>query len=355
MAYTVAAHGVTGGSSEYTFLGRYLHKVAQETLYPQLFLYQFGQKVPLPGNSGKIIHIPYFIKQEPIESVGTGVSESAVPGTEFAVSGDNYTGEVAGYHGFFGFSDFFYATHEVPGVLAAGVRQLAAHMAKTYDNQIRDALSALTAAASGTGASACAINGSQGLYGSVASGSITSGMHLSVDGLLAAEASLGDDDAMAFPDGTYACIISPAQGYDMFTDQAGTGNANINISSWLQTTAGQSKYERAVLGTIGRLKIMTSTQSVAYFPSPGTAAVSSSPMAASTEGYGAYVIAPGAYAVVDLQNARPSIIIQPFGSAGTADPTKKKMTVGMKGYWTQINMDTGNRFRMLLSSRRYGS
>lgn len=347
MAVTVAAHGVTGGSSEYTFLGRYLHKVAQETLYPTLFLYQFGQKVPLPGNSGKIIHIPYFIKQEPIEDAGTGTSEPDKPASEFAVSGANYTGEVAGHHGYFGFSDFFYATHEIPGVLAAGVRQLAAHMAKTYDNEIRDNLSGLTGNASGTASSACAINGAQGLYG--ATTGITSGMHLSVDGLLAAEASLADDDAMAFPDGTYACVISPAQGYDMFTDQAGSANANINISSWLQTQAGQRKYEQAVLGTIGRLKIMTSTQSIAYYTA------GQGPMTAGAEGYGAYVIAPGAYAVVDLQNARPSIIIQPFGSAGTADPTKKKMTVGMKGYWTTINMDTGNRFRILLSSRRYGS
>ena len=59
--------------------------------------------------------------------------------------------------------------------------------------------------------------------------------------------------------------------------------------------------------------------------------------------YVANVIAPGAYAVVDLQSGPPSIIVQPFGSAGTADPTKKRMTVGMKAYYTTVRMDLANR------------
>lgn len=344
MATTVAAHGVTGGSSEYTFLGRYLHKVAQEALYPQLFLYEYGQKVPLPGNSGKIIHIPYFIKQEPIEDAGTGTAESAAPSTEYAISGDNYSAEVKGFHGHFGFSDFFYNTHEVPGVLAAGVRQLAAHMAKEYDGDIKDNLSGLTGNASGTASSACAINGSQGLYG--ATTGLTSGAPLTIDGLFAAETSLVDADAPAFPDGTYATILAPQQIYDLFTDQGGTGAGNVKLSDWLATSQGQMKYERAVLGTISRMKTMVSTESVVKF------GAGVGPMSAGSSGFGGMVIAPGAYGVVDLQNARPSIIIQPFGSAGTADPTKKKMTVGMKGYYTSVPMDTGNRFRLLVSGRR---
>ena len=346
MAYTVAAHGVTGGSSEYTFLGRYLHKVAQEALYPQLFLYEYGQKVPLPGNRGKIIHIPYFIKQEPILPVNTGTAESAMPSAEFAVSGANYSAEVGGYHGHFAFSDFFYATHEVPGVLAAGVRQLAAHMAKTYDNLIRNNLSGLTGAATGTAASSCTINGAVGLYGAITGVAATDA--LTVDGLFGAETSLTNDLAPAFPDGTYACILAPPQVYDLFTDQGGTALGKVKLTDWLNTTRGQDKYERAVIGTMSRLKIMVSTESVPKY----YATAAANGFAASASGYGGSVIAPGAYAVIDLENARPSIIIQPFGSAGTLDPTKKKMTVGMKGYFTAVNMDTGNRFRRLISGAR---
>lgn len=325
--YTIAGHSAPG-MPEYTFLGQYLHKVAQETLYPQLFLYQFGQKVPLPGNSGRIINIPYFKKVEPVQkfSTGTGTAsgEGVAPSAEFQMSGDKYTAEMFGYHGYIGFSDFFWAVHEIPGVLAAGVRQLSAHLAKLYDIAIHDQISA-----TGTGT---LVDGKDGLAGGTG---VSSADGLTVDGLFAAQTTLEENLAPTYPDGTYACILHPRQVYDVFTNAE--TSAGVSLTNWLNTDRGQKMYENAVLGTLAKLKIHVSTQSVVT--GYGTAFA----MQSASSGYHAPVIAPGAYAVIDLQNARPSIIIQPFGSAGTADPTKTHMTVGIKGYFTAKAMDTSNR------------
>ena len=322
-----------------TLLGQHLHLVAQETLYPELKMYQFGQRVPLPPNRGKVIYIPYFKKIEPIEAMGTGASEVCAPANAFGISAHRYTGTLQGYHGYFRFTDFFWDTHEVPGVLAAGTRQLAAHMAKTYDNLIVNGLSAKGTAINGRYGHACAASTS------------TLTTRLTLRGMFAAEETLESKDNMAFPDGFWPAIFAPRQIYHLFTNAAGVAATEVNLTQWLQTQKGQIKFEMAEVGTIGRLKVMTSTSSVKkYAGATNTAAIGGSGYAANCL-YNAFVIAPGAYAVVDMEGNPPSIIIQPFGSGGaTGDPTKKVMSIGMKAYFTAIPMDTTNRLVRILSA-----
>lgn len=320
-----------------TLLGSYLHKVAQETLYPQLKLYRFGQRVPLPGNRGTTVNIPYYLQQDPIEAMALSNKEVSGPVSSFAVSAHRYTGTVAGYHGHFRFSDFFWATHEVPGVMAAGVRQLAGHMAKTYDDVIQGKLCA----------AGQAIHGEWG-HASAASTTIATDA-LSLHGIFAAEESMEAKDAFAFEDGFWPAIFRPRQIYHLFTNAAAIPATGTTLQQWLQTGRGQQKFEMAEVGTIGRLKIMTSTYSVKEYNGTTAGTIGASSYANNSV-YAGLVIAPGAFAVIDLEGAPPSIIIQPFGSGGaTGDPTKKVMSVGMKAYFTAIAMDTTNRLVRVLT------
>ena len=306
-----ASTATTDWPADFVFLGKYLHKVAQEALYPQLRLYNHGQKVPLPGNRGRIIYIPYFVKEEPIQAMGLSANEHLSP-TGYSMSGANYSGIVKGYHGHFQFTDFFWATHEVPGILAAGVRQLAAHMAKIYDEDINTQLWK-----EGT-----FVHGTSGLAG--ATNTLTSSSAMSLKAIFGAEEVLAANDAPSFPDGTYRGVFHPRQMYDLFTNAADiTGYGSINFPSWLSTTSGQNKFERAVVGTMGRIMLETSSTSVQAVTGASAVSGSLGMSNSSQSGYNAYVIAPGAYAVVDLQNAPPSIVIQPFGSAGTRRPDQE--------------------------------
>lgn len=297
------------------FLSDYLHKVAQEALWPQLFLYELGEKVALPPNNGKTIFIPYYYKKDLIQ---TSITEGTAIGSS-ALSGHFYSGTVAARAGSIAFSDFFVATHQVPGVLAQATKQLSNYLAQKYEADIRTVL--------------CGAGTFFSPDGATATGSVVEATPLLLKGLFQASTYLASNDAPKYMDGNYAGIFHPKALYDLKTNVSAAG-----AFTWANATAAGSeegfrRLENATVGYAAGIRILESTNNAKFVHALGG-------MSASNSGYQGFVMAPGAYACVDLVNAKPSVFVKGLGSAGTSDPANQKMTVAVKGYFAAVAMDT---------------
>jgi hypothetical protein len=330
---------MTGGNqfNAFSWFAEFLSTVAQENLYPHLFLHQWGVQTPLPANRGKKIYIPYFVEPPAtlVAALPTIAADAdtgeAETNTGFRMQMNKYSGEVAGYGGHFQFTDFFMSIEEIPDVLEAGVRQLSHRLAETYEGIIRTKLNA-------------ALNGStchQVFAGGKAIGTIAATDYLTVDDLFRGEELLKSSNSFTFPDGSFKTILNPRVTYDLWTDQSGA-TPGVKMTDWLSTSQGQTKYENGMIGKVARQEIYESTENAPMFTG-GAGEYTNINAAGALALASGWTISPGAYAVIDLQGMTPNVIIQPFGSAGTVDPLKRNMTVGIKGFFTSVAMDTANR------------
>jgi N4-gp56 family major capsid protein len=309
----------TTATATMTFLGKYLHNLAQEALWPQLFLYELGEKVPLPSNRGKHIFIPYYYKKNYIHAA-TEASRSDVTWSS-ALSGHFYSGTVVGRRGSIVFSDFFVATHEVPGVMGQAVKQLSQYLAQGYESLILTAICA-------NGTYFCA-------DGATASGAVVETTPLTLRGLYRASTTLEANDAPRYPDGLYAGVFHPKALHNLKINASASDY--IRWATTIESGGPESliaeSLRRATIGTVAGIRLMTSTHNGKFVHAAGGAS-------ASNSAHMGFVIAPGAYACVDLESARPSVIIKPLGSGGaTSDPANERMSVAVKGYFAAIPMD----------------
>lgn len=321
-------------------LGKHLTKIAQDVLYPQLFLFELGEKVPLPGNSGKHIFIPV---RRRVRTVGV-LTEGTVLLTS-AASAHFYSGMVSGFAGGFGYNDFFVATNEIPMVLGQDAKNLGVDMAQKYESAI---LSKISGSGLGTASTNTMFVPPDG---STAAGSVATTTNMLLAGLFQATTLLRSNNAPTYPDGLFAGVFHPKQVYDLYVNASGTakfGNYNTQL---LNTDAGAKTLAGATLGQIAGIRILQSTNSAKYFL--GTAAATGTAgTSAGASSYIGMVLAPGAYACVDLENERPRIIVKEFGSGGaTGDPADQKMSQSIKGYFCCVAMDAVNRIATIPSGK----
>ncbi|RLA17633.1 MAG: hypothetical protein DRQ56_08925 [Gammaproteobacteria bacterium] len=118
---------------------------------------------------------------------------------------------------------------------------------------------------------------------------------------------------------------------------SGLNTGNIGAGYMEATEIGAKKLERASIGVLGNVRVFQSTWGAQAVTSVGGLMKA----ATSSLGYQAFIMAPGAFAKVDLATARLRTYWKPAGSAGTADPIDQFSTAGVKFYAAAVAMDVG--------------
>ena len=300
---------------------RHLTLVAERTLKNTPVLYQFADKHPLPGGSGKTLFVPRHISQDTIKVLTEQTVVSICTN-----SAGFYSATVAGYGAARGYTDFLEMIREVPTTITHDIEDMMIDAGNKIDSLIRVTMCGVAFSATNY----VAPDGATG-YGSIASATM-----LKQRFLFDANTTLASNNAPRYRDGTYWGAFHPRQIHDLFvnTSAGGTllGVANV---SWLEgTEKGASKLEMARMGRLGGITLHETTNTPVQICAQMMSA------AASTSGFQAYVMGPGAVGAIDLSTAKLRSYIKSLGSAGTADPIDQLMTVGVKFYFVPLAKDS---------------
>ena len=357
---TTSQKGGSGAADAWQWFGEMMHSNILEEFYPRLLLHDYGQHISLPGNSGKTIHVRRWDKADPVTelemydatgnlapgigAIGTYEHDPAeAPSAEMTLS--DYPGTIQSFGGYFAFTDVHMNVSEVMDTLSVGARQLGGSYAKAVELNAQKKLLATMAAGSEQPILLIAGSGGGTAAPTWAAGAVNSSYTTVSDifQVVTEFTSNVEGEAYTYPDGTYKGILHPRVKHDLFTY---VSSSQPNLVDWIQTSRGQGMYESGKIPVIGGVAIEISAfnttdpyDSNTTFDSASAtfAATAGNPFGAGETGYLNLFFAPGAYSNIDLANATPSLIIQPFGSGGaTGDPLKTRMTIGIKGYQTCI-------------------
>lgn len=368
-----ARGGAGAGGDSWKFFSEMLYSNILEEFYPKLLLHDMGQQISFPGHSGKTIHIRAWTKTNPVAELSTferdgtaqpaGTSKEEWEANDAATPMDltEYMGTLHGFGGYFVFDDVHMSISEVTETLSTGARQLGAGYAEyTEDEALKRLLDNTngTPTLDGVGGEIPILLGANNkAWNSVTATDYTTVSDIYRVGTEFEDPSGSSDLTYAYPDGYYRGIIHPRVKHDLFTYV----NANQpNLVNWIQTTRGQGMFEGGKIPVLNNVAIETSAfdttdpfNSHAPFDQTNIPAAMGSVGLDTdvTTGYMNLFFAPGAFSNLDLANATPSLIIQPFGSGGaTGDPLKRAMTIGIKGYQTWVTHQTDKRFAMMASA-----
>lgn len=278
-----------------TFYNKNLLEIAGPNLVHQ----QFGKKVAIPKNGGKIVE---FRKFETLPKATTPLTEGVTPnGTPLTVT--PITAECNEYGNYSTITDVLDLT-AIDNVILEATNLHGKNAGQTLDTVTRNEI----------------ITGTNVLYCENASGvtptsraSITSANKLTAKMVAKAAAIMKKNNAPTI-DGSYVCIIHPSVEFDLITSDG-----------WIDVTKYTNAVDRIFNGEIGKLynvRFVVSTEAKVWDIS-------------ATEGqhqavYANLVLGKDAYGVIDVNGGGLEMIIKQKGSAGTADPLNQRSTVGWK-------------------------
>ena len=312
---------ITDNGSAGKLFNQHLHKRAVNALYGQAILDEQGDPKPLPGGSGTSFSIPKYVGANNLAALG---ESTVVSVTSVAMS--NYTGTVGGYGEARKYSDFIMYVNEIPQWISDEIYDMTMNAKKKLDEL---AIAVLSSSAIGANVSP---NGSTTLL------SILNTTAMKQRALFDCNSKLAGADAHLYSDGTYHGVFHPNQVHDLFVNLSALTNTNTIGGGYMETTEiGAKKLERASIGILGNVKVYQSTWGSQAVTSVGGLMSAS----ATSLGYQAFILAPGAFAKVDLATARLRTYWKPAGSAGTADPIDQISTAGVKFYAAAVAMDVG--------------
>jgi len=363
--YTGVGTGMSTTTNLWTWFGELLYTNVLEEYYPRLLLHDFAEHIMFGANQGWHIYRPQWTKVKPVSelvfssetTVGGETDETLSPASH-KMALTNYDGFLQIFGGSFQFSDTFMATTQIVEVLSAGARMLGADYAENVED---NALKAILETLNLTKATAAPIHfgANNTVWGAtVATDTIEMG---DIFRATTEFTSNVDGATYTFPDGTYKCIMHPRVRHDLFNNPSSA--TAPNLINWLTTTRGQGMYEAGKIPVLDNVAIDFSAHNTTdpYNSHAAFGGVDSWPDELDTaggalhgfatdavdQGYLTLFIAPGAYANVDLANATPSLIVQPFGSGGPADSLKREMTIGVKGVQTCVPQDVHRRLAVM--------
>lgn len=315
----------------------HLHKRAVNALYGQAVLYEQGDPKPLPGGSGTTLIIPKYAGQTSAGGGGTDygirplVEGTVLSSTSAAMS--NYSGTVSGFGDVRTYSDFIMHVNEIPQFISDEINDMVMNARRKLDNI---ALAVLSASSVGTNIKA---------DGSTAFGNCVGTTTLKQRALFDANSTLAANDANPYSDGTWHGVFHPNQIHDLFVGAAASGTALTQLGAGYMeaTELGAKKLEKASIGVLGNVRIYQSTW--------GSNAVTSAGgfTSGTAGGYQAYIMAPGAFAKVDLATARLRTYWKPAGQGGNYDTIEQLNKAGVKFYATAVAMDTAKRLVKVVS------
>lgn len=360
------SEGTAGANAAnaWEFFGEMMHSNILEEYYPKLLIHDQGQHITLPGHRGKTVHIRSWNKANPVGEMTmydrdgaktvsgvAGDEEWLVPeANQDVMSLEDYVGTIRAFGGYFPFTDIHMSISEVAETLSVGARQLGGGYAETVEDEgLKVLLETLG------GPEVPITRGS----GSTNWGSVTSSDYITLSDIYQVAIEFeADVDGMtyAFPDGYYHGIVHPYVKHDLMTNAAAASHALVD---WVQTSRGQGMYEGGKVPVLNNVMLETSAfdttdpynSHAAFSQSGWPGGLGASGFNTGASGYLSLFFAPGAFSTLDLANATPSLILQPFGSGGaTGDPLKRAMTIGIKGYQTWVPHQVNRRLQIMATA-----
>lgn len=376
---TTNAPGNSLSAEMKTFYDKQLVRFAS----PKLVHERFGQKRPIPKNSGKTIEFRRF---SPLPKSLKPLEEGVTPkGNALHVS--TVTSTVEQYGDYITTTDLFNLT-AVDNILAETQVVLGDQAGRTLDTVIREKINAGTNVQYGDGTKTARSD----LVGGAASGND----YLSVAAIKRAAATLKRNNATPFADGSFVAIIHPDVANDLSNDEewktmqeadkkdwgdgvlgkihgvvfiesaeakvftadpleSETGDGNltaaavsgkvVTIAEELTTAQASALANKKIqtggvtytiasasAGKRGAAKITLSTAPVNI--TEGTVLYPGGGAASGRDIYSTLVFGQNAYGVTQVEDGGLQSIVKQKGSAGTSDPLDQRATVGWKATQT---------------------
>ena len=258
---------------------------------PELVHDQFGQKHPIPKDSGKTIEFRKFM---PLGKKTEALTEGVTPdGQSLEVT--KVTATVAQYGNYVTLSDIVQLT-AIDNTLVETTKLLGAQAGMTLDTITREVLNA----------------GTSVMYagGKEARNVLDADCKLTVDDVYKAARFLKAQNAPKI-DGSYVAIIHPDVAYDL-----------MRSDEWIDV----HKYSEAAeifngeIGKIGGVRFVETTEAK-IFAGKG---------ASGRDVYSTLVLGANAYGVTELSGGGLQHIVKQLGSGGTSDPLNQRGTAGWK-------------------------
>ena len=294
---------------------KHLTKVAERTLLARPVLYEFADKHPLPGKSGKTLFVPRHVSLNSLRTLSEGV-----PIVPCSNSAGYYSATVAGYGDAKGYSDFLEMVREIPTTITHDIEDMMQNSANKVDSLIRTEL--------------CGTSTFVSPDGSTATGSVKSTNGVKQRFLFDASTTLDSANVPTYSDSFFWGAFHPQAIKNLFVNTS-SGGTVLGAGYMELTDKGAGKLERMTVGALGNVRVFKQTNSPVLVAAGG--------LSSANSGYASYVMGRGAVGAIDLQTAKLRSYIKALGSAGTADPIDQRMTVGVKFYFTALAKDVATR------------
>lgn len=258
---------------------------------PLLIHDQFGQKRPIPKNSGKTIE---FRKLNPFAKATTPLTEGVTPDGK-KLDWAKVEAEIKQYGDYVTTSDLLNLT-AVDNTILEAQRVLGEQAGATLDTITREILN--------SGTNVQYTDGSKTSRSTIAKTDV-----LTVKAIKKAVNTLKKMNARKI-DGDYIAIIHPDVAYNLTSDENWLNINMYNPQNW---------YEGEIGKIYGVRFIETSEAKV--FEGAG---------ASNADVYSTLIIGADAYGVTELEGGGLETIIKAKGSGGTSDPLEQRSTIGWK-------------------------
>jgi N4-gp56 family major capsid protein len=310
-------------------------------MLPKLRFYEFGDKKPLPAQSGKTVQWYRFATQS---AVTTNMTELTVP-AQVILSASTLSATLIQRGAYARVSDLLIMTAIDP-LLEDAATLMGEKAAATVDTYIHSqigfhvktaaARSALTSALLATGKNVRCYSGSIDLGASnqegfallhnnarLATSSTVASMTtsgLTVKQVQHAAMWLRNNNVDPFDDGLYVGIIHPKMAYSIMTASGWKG--------WQKYSSPELMY-KGEIGQVGGVRFVESTYAPSYAITADTMQTNSGTV------YGTIIFGPHAYGVTEISGQGNKqkgyeMFVKQLGSAGTADPINQAASVGFK-------------------------
>lgn len=266
-------------------------KVIIKNAVPNLVHDQFGQKKPIPKNSGKTIE---FRRLNPFAKATTPLTEGVTPDGK-KLDWATVTATVSQYGDYVTTSDMLDMTAIDNNITEAG-RVLGDQAGISLDGVVREILNAGTNVQYGDGSK-------------TSRSAITDTDFMTVAAVKRAVTTLKRMNAKKI-NGDYVAIIHPDVAYDLMNDTKWEAVATYNPKN-------------LYAGEIGRLYGVrfVETSEAKIFEKAGTSSI---------DVYSTLFLGADAYGTTSIDGGGLEMIVKPKGSAGSADPLNQRSTVGWK-------------------------
>lgn len=302
----MAVQTTTNTASPTTYLNKtYYDRTMLEWAKAQLVYAQFGQKRPIPRNSGKTVEFRRWTLFTPNKTT-QALTEGVTPSSQ-SLGQTKVEATIAQYGAYVEISDLLDLTAYDP-VINDSAELLGEQLGIVVDNVTRDAMIADAS--------------TQYAGGRANANAITATDYLTVDEIRKAVRTLKGNKARRFSgngrSGHFVCIVDPFATYDLQSD-----------SLW-QDVSKYSNAEQIYAGEIGRLFGVVFVETTEGYVANNSSSI---PV------HHSLIFGADAYGVIDVAGSGVlQTIIKPRGSAGTADPLDQRSTVGGKvmGYTAKV-------------------